>query len=66
MSGYNAIYQHLKRNHGIYRDEKRELHVLPSNQSSIVDFTRDDINNQSDPLLHNRFDVDIFQKAFID
>ena len=66
MSGYNAIYQHLKRNHGIYHDEKRKLQVLPLNQSSIIDFSRDDINNQSDPLPHNRFDVDIFQKAFID
>ena len=66
MSGYNAIYQHLKRHHGIYHDEKKKLYVLASNQASIVDFTRDNINNQSDPLPQNRFDVDIFQKAFID
>jgi hypothetical protein len=66
MSGYNAIYQHLKRYHGIYRDEKKKLHILASNQASIVGFTRDNINTQSDPLPQNRFDVDIFQKAFID
>lgn len=66
MSGYNAIYQHLKRNHGIYRDEKGKLQVLISNQSSIADFSRDNINNQSDSLPQHRFDIDIFQKAFID